>query len=75
MTELFNDIPIHSVFVWGDELQFIKLSNAIPNIPMHRQKPNCLDLQNHHYCTMSATHRVKIVKTVDQYDDSHIDIE
>lgn len=75
MTELFNDIPIHSVFVWGDGLQFIKLSNAIPNVPMHTQKPNCLDLQKHHYCVMSATHRVKIVKTVDQYDDSHIAIE
>lgn len=75
MTELFNDIPIHSVFVWGDGLQFIKLSNAIPNVRMREQKPNCFDLQKHHYCVMSATHRVKIVKTVDQYDDSHIDIE
>ena len=75
MTELFNDIPIHSVFVWGDGWQFIKLSNAIPNIPIHNQKPNCLDLQKHHYCTMSAAHRVKLVKTVDQYDDSYIDIE
>ena len=75
MAELFNDIPVHSVFVWGDGLQFIKLSNAIPNIPMHKQKPNCFDLQKHHYCVMSATHKVKIVKTADQYDDSRIDIE
>ena len=75
MAELFNDIPIHSVFIWGDGLQFIKLSNAIPNVPMRKQAPNCFDLQKHHYCVMSAKHKVKIVKTIDQYDDSRLDIE
>ena len=75
MTELFNDIPIHSVFVWGDGLKFIKLADAIPDVGMSKQPPNCFDLQKHHYCVMSAKHKVKIVKTADQYDDSHLDIE
>lgn len=74
MKELFNDIPIHSVFTWGD-IQFIKLANAIPNVRMHRQAPNCLNLQNNHYCVMSAKHKVKVIKTVDDYDDSNLNIE
>ena len=43
----FNEIPIHSVFIWGDGLQFIKLSDAIPNVSTKTQKPNCFDLQKH----------------------------
>lgn len=65
----FNEIPIHSVFIWNDGLQFIKLSNAIPNVPQDTQKPNCFDLQKHHYCVMRAKSRVKLVKKISDFYD------
>lgn len=71
----FNEIPVHSVFIWGDGLQFIKLSNAIPNVSMHIQKPNCFDLQKQHYCVMGAKSPVKLVKKISDFDDSEIDPE
>ena len=69
----FNEIPVHSVFIYGDGLQFIKLSNAIPNAPMPTQKPNCFDLQKHHYCVMSAKHKVKLVKQISDFYDGEVD--
>ena len=69
----FNEIPVHSVFIWGDGLQFIKLSDAIPNASMSTQKPNCFDLQKHHYCVMSAKHKVKLVKQISDFYDSEVD--
>ena len=41
----FNEIPVHSVFIWGDGLKFIKLADAIPDVGMSKQPPNCFDLQ------------------------------
>ena len=68
----FNELPVHSVFIWGDGLQFIKLSDAIPNAPMPTQKPNCFDLQKHHYCAMSAKHKVKLVKQISDFYDMEL---
>ena len=63
----FNDIPIHSVFIWGDGLKFIKLSNAIPDVGMSKQSPNCFDLKKHHYCTMTSEHKVKLIKKLEDF--------
>lgn len=69
----FNEIPVHSVFIWGDGLQFIKLSDAIPNVSTKTQKPNCFDLQKQHYCTMGTKSRVKLVKKISDFYDEGID--
>lgn len=66
----FNEIPIHSVFIWGDGLKFLKLADAIPNIGMNKQSPNCFNLQKQTYCTMTAKHRVKLVKKISDFNDS-----
>lgn len=64
----FNEIPIHSVFIWGDGLKFIKLANAIPDTGMSKQPCNCFNLQTHHYCTMTAKHKVKLVKKIEDFN-------
>lgn len=69
----FNEIPIHSVFIWGNGLKFIKLADAIPDVGMNKQPPNCFDLQKYHYCTMSAKHKVKVVKKISDFDDNEVD--
>ena len=63
----FNEIPVHSVFIWGNGLKFIKLSDAIPDVGMSKQSSNCFNLQNHHHCTMTAKHRVKLIKKMEEY--------
>ena len=72
---LFNELPIHSIYIWGDNLKFIKLADAVPGVRVNKQPPNCLDLQTNHYCAMSATHQVKLVKAIDDFDDTHLSIE
>lgn len=62
----FNEIPVHSVFIWRG-LKFIKLTNAIPDIDVSKQPPNCLNLENQHYCVMSVKHRVKLVKQISDF--------
>ena len=64
----FNEIPVHSVFIWGAGLKFIKLANAIHNVGMSKQPSNCFDLQKQRYCTMTAKHRVKLIKKKEDYD-------
>jgi hypothetical protein len=64
----FNEIPVHSVFIWGDGLKFIKLADAIPDVGMSKQPSNCFNLQKQTYCTMTAKHRVKLVKQIADYD-------
>ena len=58
----FNEIPIHSVFTWGKNLKFLKLSDAIPDVGMSKQPCNCFNLQTNHYCTMTAKHQVMLIK-------------
>lgn len=69
----FNEIPVHSVFIWGEGLKFIKLTNAIPNVVASKQPPNCLNLENQHYCVMDAKSPVKLVKNISDFDDSEVD--
>lgn len=69
----FNEIPVHSVFIWGSGLKFIKLANAIPNVGMSKQLPNCFDLQKQHYCTMTAKHKVKLVKQISELNNGEVD--
>lgn len=69
----FNELPVHSVFIWGDGLKFIKLADAIPNVGMSKQPPNCFDLQEQQYCTMTAKHKVKLVKKISDFYDNEVD--
>ena len=69
----FNEIPVHSVFIWGAGLKFIKLANAIPDVGMSKQLCNCFDLQKQTYCTMTAKHRVRLVKKISDFYDSEVD--
>lgn len=69
----FNEIPVHSVFIWGEGLKFIKLTDAIPNVDTSEQPPNCFDLQKQHYCVMGAKSLVKLVKNISDFDDSEVD--
>lgn len=69
----FNEIPIHSVFIWGEGLKFIKLADAIPGVGMSKQPCNCFDLQKQSYCTMTAKHKVKLVKKVSDFDEGEVD--
>ena len=64
----FNELPINSVFIWGDGLYFLKLKNAIPGVGMSKQPSNCFDLQKQHYCTMTSDHICKLVKQPDDFD-------
>ena len=69
----FNEIPVHSVFIRGKDLKFIKLTDAIPNVDMSKQPPNCFDLQKHHYCVMGAKSPVKLVKKISDFYDSEVE--
>lgn len=69
----FNEIPVHSVFIWGDGLAFIKLADAIPDVSMSKQPPNCFNLKSWDYCTMTAKHKVKLFKKISDFDDSEVD--
>lgn len=67
----FNEIPIHSVFIWGNGLKFIKLSNAIQGVSLSKQPANCFDLQKNHYCTFGSEHKVKVVKRLEDFEKSN----
>ena len=69
----FNEIPVHSVFIWGNGLRFIKLANATPDVGMSKQPPNCFNLQKQTYCTMTAKHRVKLVKKLSDFYRGKVD--
>lgn len=64
----FNDLPIHSVFRWGNR-EFLKLSNAIPNVALHKQTSNCYDLDKSHYCVFSSEHKCILIKQPSDFDD------
>ena len=53
----FNDIPVYSVFVWGDHDIFVKTANAIPGVGMSKQPTNCIRLSDRHHCTMTVDHK------------------
>ena len=63
----FNEAPIHSIIIWGNGLKFIKLADALPNIGLSKQPPNCFDLQKNHYCTLGSKHKVKISTRIEDF--------
>ena len=65
----FNDAPLYSVVMFEDKLKFLKLRDAVPNVPPPKQKPNCFNLDTGHYCVLGANAEVKILKYVEDYDD------
>ena len=58
----FNDAPIHSVIIWGNGIKFLKIGNALPRIPLHKQNPNCFNLNRGTYCVLGTKSKVKVVK-------------
>ena len=54
---LFNDIPLNSIFVWGDNQIFIKTKDAVPDTGMSKQPSNCIRMLDRHKCTMTANHK------------------
>ena len=58
----FNELPVNSIFLWEDGVRFLKLKDAEVGIGMSKQMPNCFNLENHHYCTMTSRHRCVLLK-------------
>ena len=61
----FNELPIHCIYLWGTT-RHIKLKDAVPNVGMRHQPPNCFNLKTQTYCTMTADHKCKLIKTLDE---------
>ena len=63
----FNEIPVHSVFIWGKNLKFIKLADAIPDAGVNEQPCNCRNLHTNNYSTMTAKCKVKLIEKKGDY--------
>ena len=59
----FNQLTIGDVFRIGTR-EFIKITNAVPNIRLDKQLSNCLCLDNKHYCVVGCNIECEIVKSM-----------
>lgn len=72
----FNSVPVGTVFHHPnvESWVFVKIANADPTRPPDAQAPNCVKLDNHHYCALHAGSPIVIIKEPDDYDDSKLSI-
>lgn len=71
----FNELPMGTVFynpIYPD-LCFIKFAQAAPGVAPHNLPPNCLNLENNHYCTIGAKAKVIVMKQPADFDDTVYD--
>lgn len=68
----FQDLAIGDTFKFGS-VAFVKIAHNFPNekTPMPQQRPNCVNLDNKHYCVVGANAPVRLMKSPDDYDDPH----
>lgn len=63
----FNELPDETKFLLHG-IPFVKIASAIPRVPLDKQKPNCINLNNNHKCVVGAKCIVEVILE-DECDD------
>ena len=62
----FNELPVNSLFIWGNGLRFFKTKDAVTGVEMSEQEPDCISLSNLHGCVIAAKAPCKLIRTFDR---------
>ena len=64
----FNELPVNSLFIWGNGLRFFKTKDAVSGVKMSEQEPDCISLSNLHGCVIADKAPCKLIKTFSKGD-------
>lgn len=75
MPTTFREISTGTIFKAPMRaITLVKFAEAIPRLPLDKQPPNCVCLENKHYFTLGVNSAVIIIKEPIDYDDSQLQI-